>query len=311
MLQWLAPMLAVLCVSCNNEDPSKSTNDGKSELGLTEAQADETLVKIGDRNVTVGEFADQLASMSPYLRARFDSPERKKEFLESFIRFELLVAEAERLGYDKEPTIVRAKRDALVQAYLKQEIDQKLSLSSISNEQVQAYYDAHPEEFRRPAQVSAGHIQLRDKAKALALLKDLKEKNDLEYFRQVAKNNSEDNATRDSGGDLKFFDEQGDGAPHAAIRKAAFSMKSAAEVYPKLVKTPAGYHIVTLVNKRQRFDRSLDQAQRSIRHRLLRDKKAQERQALLERLKKEVSVSIDYAALDNIKLESEPTKKAK
>ena len=73
--------------------------------GLTEAQAGEVLVKVGDRTITVGEFADRLASQSPYLRARFESPERRREFLDNLVRYELLVYEAKRRGR-------KAKRDA-------------------------------------------------------------------------------------------------------------------------------------------------------------------------------------------------------
>ena len=284
---------------------------GKPSLGLTEKQVDETLVKIGDRNVTVGEFADRLASMSPYLRARFESPERRAEFLESFIRFELLVAEAKRLGYDKDPIIVRAERDALVQAYLKQEIDDKVTLASISNEELRAYYDSHLDEFERPAQMRASHILVSKKAKAKSLLLQLKGKHDLERFRKVAKSNTKDKATLDSAGDLGFFDLQGDGAPSDAIRKAAFTLKNPGEIYSSVVETKDGFHVVVLTAKRARFERSYEQAERSLRHKLLREKKATLTEALVGKLKKDLDVSIDYDALDKIQLEPNTKKKAK
>ena len=295
-MRWLCLAAVVLTIGCKgpaSEDKPKDEN-----LGLTEAQAAQTLVKIGEREITVGEFAERLGSMSPYLRARFDSAERRREYLESFIRFELLVAEAKRLGYDKEPTIARARRDALVQALIKQEIDDKITLGSVTKDEARAYYQSHPQEYNRPAQVRASHIVLSDKAKAQKVLNKIKGKRDLEAFRALAKEYN------GGDGDLGFFDASGKGDPDSAIRAAAFNLKSPGDVHSKLVKTGQGFHVVALVAKRARLKRSFEEAERSIRHILLRNKKEARRKALIEELKKEITVSIDYDALKDLNIDT-------
>ena len=75
---------------------------------------------MGDRTITVGDLADRLASQSPYLRARFESPERRKEFLDNLVRFELLVYEAKRRGYGDRPEIIRARRNAMIQELVRE-----------------------------------------------------------------------------------------------------------------------------------------------------------------------------------------------
>ncbi|HEY2736708.1 MAG TPA: peptidyl-prolyl cis-trans isomerase, partial [Polyangiales bacterium] len=58
--------------------------------GLTPEQSAQVLVKVGDTKITLGEFAERLGNQLPYLRARYHSPERRREFLENMVRFELL-----------------------------------------------------------------------------------------------------------------------------------------------------------------------------------------------------------------------------
>ena len=113
-------VLAVAAASCSKEaGETPAIEDEWPQHGLTELQANEVLAKVGDRTITVGELADRLSSQSPYLRARFESPERRKEFLDNLIRFELLVFEANRRGYADKPEIKRARRNAMIQQLIK------------------------------------------------------------------------------------------------------------------------------------------------------------------------------------------------
>ena len=94
--------LAALLVACGaKEDEAPATPAAEeTQHGLTEAQAAEVLATVGETEITVGEMAARLSDQSPYLRARYDSPERRREFLDNMIRFELLAQEAERLGQE-------------------------------------------------------------------------------------------------------------------------------------------------------------------------------------------------------------------
>ena len=56
--------------------------------------------------VTADEFSARLKEQSPIIRSRFTTLERKKEFLDGLIRFEVLAAEAERKGLAEDPDIL-------------------------------------------------------------------------------------------------------------------------------------------------------------------------------------------------------------
>ena len=298
----IVALFAILGGGCSKK--AEQTPVAKEEWpqnGLTEAQANEVLAKVGGRTITVGEFADRLASQSPYLRARFESPERRKEFLDNLVRFELLVYEAKRRGYEDRPEIKRARRSAMIQQLVKQEVDAPLEAVEITDEEIKAIYDENPDEFNRPAQVRASHIFIKDRVRAQKLLAKAK-KVDLAGFRKLAREQSEDEKTKGSGGDLQFFEADGESPPAKAIRDAAFALAKVGIVYPELVEEGGGYHIIMLTGKRAPLTRTYEQAKRAIRHKLIRERKDAAIESLTERLRKEVDVEIDYEALKDIQI---------
>ncbi|MGB0678029.1 MAG: peptidylprolyl isomerase [Polyangiales bacterium] len=256
------------------------TTETPSEVhGLTPEQAGKPLLRLGQTTVTVGEFAERLASQSPYLRARYNSPERKKEFLDNFIRFELLALEAKRLGFDKHPDVVRTRKQFMVQQMIRREFEEKIKLRDVKSSEIRAYYDKHRGEFHRPAQVRASHLQVGDAAMATQLLGQLQSADDRQQrFEQLVRRHSQDAESKTQLGDLRFFSRPGQGQPDeatvpAAVAKAAFSLKQVGDLYPKPVQSEAGYHLIMLTGKREALNRSLAEVRRAIQTKLWRQKR--------------------------------------
>jgi len=301
-MAWKSALIALLVLASCTKESAEPTTEEWPKHGLTEAQANEVLAKVGDRTITIGEFADRLASQSPYLQARFESPERRKEFLDNLVRYELLVYEAKRRGYMDDPEVQRARRRVMVQELVEQEVEEPLEENPISEEEVQAAYDANPTEFDRPQQVRASHIFVTDRKKAKAILEQVKSA-DRANFSRLAREHSEDDKTKGNSGDLRFFTAEGDGQPSAAVRKAAFSIDNIGAVYPGLVEDGGGYHIVMLTGKRAELKRTYEQAKRAIRHKLTKERKDEAMEALAKRLRAQVEVEIDYDALEEVVVE--------
>ena len=294
-------LIAVAALGCTKKSEDSGSDAEWPKHGLTEEQANEVLAKVGDRVITVGELADRLSSQSPYLQARFESPERRKELLDNLIRYELLVYEARRQGYDDDPEVVRTRRNIMIQELIKEEVDGPLEANPVSDEEVQAAFDANPTEFDRPAQKRASHIFMTDGKAAKKVLEEAKAR-DRTTFAKLARTHSEDATTKENGGDLGFFTLDED-KPSAAIRKAAFEVKTVGEVYPELVPEGDGYHIILLTGERAELKRTYEQAKRAIRHKLTRERKDAAMAALTERLRKEVEVEIDYDALADVEID--------
>ena len=192
---WLvAASCGALTCACKGEKAKESERaDPKqipvvSSYGLTPEQSAQVLVKVGDTKITLGEFADRLGSQSPYLRARYHSPERRREFLENMVRFELLANEAEKRGYEKSDDVERVRKQVMVQQMMQDLFDKGgLKLSDVSDAEIKAYYDANATEFDKPAQVRVSHILFKDKAHAELALNALKQAPaDMELFRKLA-----------------------------------------------------------------------------------------------------------------------------
>ena len=64
--------------------------------------------------LTADEVTAKLNEKSPFERQRFTSLDRKKEFVENLVRFDLLAKEASRKGLDHDPEVVHAAETVMV-----------------------------------------------------------------------------------------------------------------------------------------------------------------------------------------------------
>ncbi len=291
--------------ACNKPKQESAPAKQAQKHGLSAEQAKLPLVVIGDETVTLGEFAEQIAEKSPYLRARYASPARRRELLDELVKFELMANEAKRRGLDKSEDVERAKRTVMVQQMMKAEFEDKVKLSDIGDAEIEAYYKAHPEEFNKPAQVRASQIVVKDESKAKRVLKLAGEAKDEEAFRKLVSEYSEDAASKAEGGDLHFFsrpEERAANEPEipAAVANAAFKLENSGDVYPELVQTPQGYHVLRLVNKRKALARTLDHARRMIQNKLWREKREAAVDAFMQGLRKKAKIEENLALLEQV-----------
>ena len=149
---------AVMHAACEDVKGAKASSQKPEDLA-------EVLAKIDDVIITVGEFQERINKQSPYVRARYTSLERKKEFLDNLVRFEVLAKEAQRRGLDKDAEVVRTMKQVMIQKLLKDEFD-KQRVEDITDDECKKYYDAHPEQYNKPEEVRVSSILVKDAATA-------------------------------------------------------------------------------------------------------------------------------------------------
>ncbi len=317
-----ALLLALLLAStgCGNKKDlgSKPTPPPAAEelsFGLTKAQAAQPLVKVGDTTITLGQFADRLGGQSPYLRARYNSPERRREFLDNMVRFELLASEADKRGYNQKSDVVRVRKQMMVQQMM-QELFEKdgVQLADITDLEITQYYNGNKAEFEKPAQVRASHIQCKDKATASKVLELAKQHpEDMQAFRKLAEQYNQDPETKDNFGDLRFFSETADatdvGGPERpdALRKAAFTLKNVGDVYPEILQTEHAFHVLKLTGKREAMTRTLEDARRLIQNRIWRKKREDAIENFVAELRKKAEVKESPELLAKVQVQPDPT----
>jgi peptidyl-prolyl cis-trans isomerase C len=192
---------------------------------------------------------------------------------------------------------------------------------SVTDEEIKKYYDAHKNDpaFKQPEQIAASHIliaaraglvaeQLRREknlagdALAAAVREELARRRSKaeelrrraaagEDFARLARENSDDAATRERGGDLGTFARD----THArAFDEAAFALKVGG--VSAVVETEYGFHVIKLARREAARTVSSAEAAPEIRKRLAAAKQAQVLQGWLEgaRTRAQVRVAAPY-----------------
>lgn len=120
-----------------------------------------------------------------------------------------------------------------------------------TEEEIKAFYEAHPDQMRKPPQVRASHILVkatdenRDEAKEkITDIQQQVQKGDLS-FGALAKEHSVC-PSKEKGGDLGFF---GPGSMVKEFEKVAFSLKPG-EI-SDVVETPFGYHLINVTDRQE------------------------------------------------------------
>jgi len=136
-------------------------------------------------------------------------------------------------------------------AYLLVEANRLLDQAKLTDADLQAYYEAHRDEWKQDEQVRASHILLlvndkRNDAQAREQMEAIKKRIDNgEDFGAIARQVSEDPASKANGGDLGFF---AHGRMVKEFEDAAFSATPGRLVGP--IKTPFGYHLLKVTGRR-------------------------------------------------------------
>ena len=305
--------IVVIGVGCGDDDPGETTigpaeGDGDRTHGLTETEAARVLAKVGQVEITVGDVAGELASKGSFIRTRYQSPERRREFLDQMIRFELLAQEAERRGYDELPEVQRTRKQMMIRRFLAERFESG-GPDGITPEDVRAYYESHRTEFHTPAQVRASHIRCRDRATATRVLRELLEDaSNLQLYRRLAEENNTDEETRDRFGDLRFFsipEERGENEPEIPpeVANAAFTIERIGGIHPEVVRSEEGWHVVKLTGRRAAMHRTLQEAETPIRNRLWRERRETNIQTLIDELRAESDVEENLEMLENVRID--------
>ena len=174
----------------------------------------------------------------------------------------------------------------------------------VTDDEVQAYYDDNPDQFEIPEQVRASHILLlenseRDAEQARSLLNRLRGRIEAgEDFAALAREYSDDEATKEAGGDLGYF---GRGAMTPAFEEAAFGAGGGDLVGPveNQLGPRTGHHLIQVHERREGGRQTLEEVGNLIRVQLLATRAEEEARtridALHERLAGETFAGEDEA----------------
>ncbi len=258
------------------------------------------LVDINGNKITEGDL-DFLGEINPRIKAQISSPAGKKRILDNLVDQEVLYQEAVKEGINRDPK-VKAKVDL----YRRVIIAQSLVEDQIEKS-AKKYYEENPGDFKKiklsqimikyasPEEIKKVNKSKKKKkrkknlhteAQALEIIKKLKAQIDKgEPFAKVAREDSEDIATKSRGGDLGLAskdDKRLINRGLGPLLDKAFTMKVGEVSGP--IKTAKGYHLVKLTRGIE--PETFEQAKQGIILKVRGDAKND----LLSRLKKDATI---------------------
>lgn len=313
----LAGALGALgCKSCDGSAANADAGASPTTL-LTNEQAAQVLARVGDKTITLGDFAAALEHMDQFDRLRYQSPERRKELLDEMITVELLAMEATAKGYDKEPLAQQELRAILRDAMLAEARKGAPSPADVPEAEVRAWFEAHRAEYKDPERRRVSVITVTSEAAAKDALEAAKKtKESPAAWGELVRSRSVDPQARanvpvDLAGDLGIVSPPGDPRGDnprvpAEVRAAVFDVGELGGVSDRVVTSGGKYHVVRLTQKIPPHERTYEEAERSIRVKLAQDALRAREDELLAELRKSVKVEVDEAALATVKVAGAP-----
>ncbi|HZZ86391.1 MAG TPA: peptidyl-prolyl cis-trans isomerase [Anaeromyxobacteraceae bacterium] len=258
--------------------------------------------------ITAPEFKARLDEQSPFIRQRFTTLDRKKEFLQNLVQFELLASEAQKAGMEKDPDVQYLVKRAMVQKYLQRKFADTEGAKNIPDAELQKFYGEHKDDYQKPARLRLAVIVVKgDAAKAkkvAATVKEQEKKNPL-AFAAAARESSQDEATRNIGGDLGYKSkDELEKAYGKAFADVVAPLKDGEEAGP--VETSQGFVVAKVTGHQEEINRPFDQVKPQIASRLWSEKKKKEFDDFTKQLKDQANVKVNDAELEKVEVAAAP-----
>jgi len=285
---------------------------GGSAGGSQNVDPSQVVAKVDDAVISVADVQERINKQSPFVRARYTSPDKKKEFVDGLVRFEVLAAEAARRGYDKDPDVQRVMKQQMISKLMQKDFESKLKVEDVPDADVEKYYNEHPAEFHQKDEVRVSEILVKDKGKADHVAGEARgpktatpSPDPQKGFRDLVAKYSEDEDSKPRGGDLSFFTADSTAYPKPIV-DAAFALKEVGDVSAP-VKTDKGWAILKLTQRRPGFNRPLAEVKRQIQQRLFRDMRSKAMDNFVDDLKKKSSIAINEDNLSKVVVDTATT----
>lgn len=197
----------------------------------------DTVALIDGKPLTLTEIREMAASMPPLAEMSFE--EVYPNLLEMIINNQVVMIAAQKAGVLERPEIKTQLRLAKEQIVGQTYLDELLA-AHVTEEELKHFYDEELKNFKREEEIHARHILLKTEKEAKDIIMQLKAGAN---FTELANKKSLDENTTD--GDLGYFTKA---MMIPEFGDAVFDMKKGQLSKP--IKTPFGWHVVLVEDKR-------------------------------------------------------------
>lgn len=261
------------------------------------------LVTIDGDKLTVQEFNKELDKIPVNMKMLVATQTGKRNFLDRIVIKKLLLKEAKKEDIENQKEFQDRfndiKEQLLIESLLKKKVTTEAKLG---DEDLQKYYDAKKDEFKRETEIQTRQIVLKSEQEAKEVLSRIQKGED---FGELARKHSVDPNAKASGGDVGYHPK---GTLLPAYEEAAFKLQKVGQVSP-IIKTQLGYHIIKLEGMKPPAYVPFPEVKEFIKQKITQEKQAEILDKYVQDLKKNAKITINEDVLkeENTKPEAAAT----
>ena len=280
---------------------------GKSSTNLFPQDDGKVIAEFDGIKITDKYLKTYIDEMNPYLKSRYNSPEKKEELITKIIEGEIIARKAINDGALNDPSLLSKVKSTIARHYsgtkMKTEVEESLK---VSEEDMKKHFEENKASFNQPEKMKASHIlvkvdekRTKDEAKKIAL-KVLKEAKtgikDPKSFTELVKKYSDDEGSKRRGGDLGYFERTEEGGKMVKpFSDGAFALKEVGDI-SDLVESEFGFHIIKLTGKKEKVEKSFEDVKKNIENTLKTEKRKTTFEDMVEKMKSDMGYKFNKEA---------------
>lgn len=281
--------------------------NSEGNVNLYPKDGGKTIAEFGGVKLSDKYIKTYVDNLNDYLKARYNTPERKEELMTKITEGELVAMKAIKDGALDDPILLSQIKNTIARYYsgtkLKLQIEENVK---VSEDEMKKYYEEKKETFNTPAKVKASHILIkvtesRDKEAARKLAEKVaaeaeKSAKDAGSFAKLVEKYSEDEGSKKRGGDLGYFQRTEEGGTMVKeFSDGAFALQNVGEI-SKPVESEFGFHVIKLTGKKDKVEKNFEDVKTHIENTLKTEKRKTAYEDILESYKKELGFKFDKDA---------------
>jgi hypothetical protein len=301
--------LAVLCFALSFGCPAEGPKAPPYPAPKVETGG-KRIAKIGNVEITTQEIEKRIRQQSPFVRVQLKDPKKLELFVREQIRNEVVAQEAWQQKLYDDPAVQAEFRRVLIQKVMKDRLAATKDDTTSETELLSAYKE-RTDEFNKPETIRLSQIVRytdddKERKEAHKILEkvmkevvDRQKKNDQSAFGEAARQWSEDENTKNGGGDLQFMNQ--------AQLTERYGPEVAAHVFTAvdigdmaIADAPNAVVLFKKTGKRRAVERTLEQVKPQLRGAILGEKRTKAFETFVADLEKKHGVTVDTAAISAI-----------
>lgn len=243
----------------------------------------QVLAKVNGRDIRESDIQAAISKFPRDKQSYLSTPQGRNQLVEQLISFELFYNYGKDSGLDQSEEFIERleilKRETLTQVA----IEKVISEATVTDKEVEDYYNANKDMFRAGETVVASHILVDSEELATEVIEKIK--GGLSFKDAAAEYSSCPSSAQ--GGNLGQF---GRGQMVPEFEESAFSLELG--VLSEPVKTQFGYHLIIVDSKQEAEVAEFDKVKSMIKTQLLQERQNFKYMSFTEELKKKYSVEV-------------------